>query len=196
MLVGVIYMIDTAQLLINFLLFVLLPIWGIAGFADWLCHRFTHIESTSGLKESLMHSLMGVQIAIPILLCLLFEINVLILLICIVTWLLHELVAHWDVRYAAPQREISIWEMHAHNYLGTLPMYMLIIIVIINWSVFIQLLSLDWSGSMRLDLLQQAHGGEGYLPIYLTCMAVLCVFPYLEENIRCLRFHLKTRRSL
>ena len=56
-------MIDTNDLLINFLLFVLLPIWGIAGFCDWLCHRATRIESTSGLKESLMHSLMGVQLA-------------------------------------------------------------------------------------------------------------------------------------
>ena len=66
-------MIDTSDLLINFLLFVLLPIWGIAGFCDWLCHRATNIESTSGLKESLIHSLMGLQLGIPVILCLNFE---------------------------------------------------------------------------------------------------------------------------
>ena len=179
-------MTDTTQLLINFLLFALLPIWGIAGFCDWLCHRATKIESTSGIKESLMHSLMGIQIGIPILLCLFFEVNVLILLICVLTWLLHEGVAHWDVSYAAPRRTISIWEMHAHNYLGTLPMYMLIIIVIINWSEFIKLVSFQWQGQMVLIPLDQPQGGAGYVTAYLTFMAVLCVFPYFEENIRCL----------
>lgn len=40
-----------------------------------------------------MHAVMGVQIGIPILLCLLFEVNVLILIICLLVWLLHEAVA-------------------------------------------------------------------------------------------------------
>ena len=186
-------MIDTTDLLINFLLFVLLPIWGIAGFCDWLCHRATHIESTSGLKESLLHSLMGVQLAIPILLCLNFHVNVLILLICFFTWVSHELVAHWDVQYAAPIREISIWEMHAHNYLATLPMYMLITIGIINWPVVVDLVSLRWQGNMGFDMLASRPGGDSYLPAYLLLMTVLCVFPYFEENIRCLRAYLKNR---
>ncbi len=185
---------DTTALLINFLLFVLLPIWGISGFCDWLCHRATQIETTSGLKESLLHSLMGMQLGIPILLCLNFKINVLILLICFCTWILHELIAHWDVHYASPRRKISIWEMHAHNYLATLPMYMLITIVIINWSVFLDLISFNWAGNMDLVWLENPPGGTGYLPIYLTFMAVLCVFPYLEENIRCFRVYLNNRR--
>ena len=66
---------DPSRLLINLILYGLLPLWGIAGFIDWCCHRATKVESTSGLKESLVHSLMGVQLGIPILLCLLFEIN-------------------------------------------------------------------------------------------------------------------------
>ncbi|UYG07195.1 hypothetical protein [Halomonas sp. M4R1S46] len=63
---------DTHSLLIQVLLYVFLPLWGIAGFVDWCCHRATRIEATSGLKESLVHSLMGVQVGIPILLCLLY----------------------------------------------------------------------------------------------------------------------------
>ena len=63
-------MADTRQLLINLILYGLLPLWGITGFIDWICHRLSQVESTSGLKESLIHSLMGVQLAIPILLCL------------------------------------------------------------------------------------------------------------------------------
>lgn len=175
------------QLLINLLLYVFLPLWGVAGLADWCCHRATKIEATSGLRESLLHSLMGIQIGIPILLCLLFYINVIVLLICFAAWLLHELIAHMDVQFASPRREISIWEMHAHDYLATLPLYMLSMIVIINWPVFIDLITFQWQGQMELVLLDKPHGGKGYLPFYLSFMAFVCVFPYLEENIRCLK---------
>ncbi|MBB3231266.1 diguanylate cyclase [Halomonas stenophila] len=187
---------DTHSLLIQVLLYVFLPLWGIAGFVDWCCHRATRIEATSGLKESLVHSLMGVQVGIPILLCLLYEVNVLVLLICLAAWLLHELVAHWDVHYAAPRRHISIWEMHAHSYLASLPFYMLAMIVVINWPVMRDLLALDWAGQLRLQPLDAPHGGEGYLPVYLGFMALLAFLPYAEENLRCLRHALKPRRTL
>lgn len=178
---------DTGQLLINALLFVFLPLWGIAGFVDWCCHRATNIETTSGLKESLMHSVMGIQVGIPILFCLVFRVNVLILLICLAAWLLHEIVAHMDVHYAAPRRRISIWEMHAHSYLATLPFYMLACIFIINWPVVIDLVTFNWQGQLVFRRMEYAHGGETYLPLYLMFMAMICGFPYLEENLRCLR---------
>ncbi|MCG6658461.1 diguanylate cyclase [Halomonas campisalis] len=184
---------ETQTLLIHALLYLFLPLWGIAGFADWCCHRATRIETTSGLKESLMHSLMGLQVGIPILLCLLFRINVLVLLICLLAWVLHELVAHWDVHYTAPRRRIGIWEMHAHSYLASLPLYMLAMILILNWPVVLDLVRLEWAGQLRLERLAEPHGGERYLPLYLTFMAVLCVFPYLEENLRCLRHSLSER---
>ena len=72
----------TDDLLVKLILYGLLPLWGIAGLFDWACHRATRIERTSGLKESLMHSLMGVQLGIPIILCLIFRFNVLILILC------------------------------------------------------------------------------------------------------------------
>ncbi|MFP3345230.1 diguanylate cyclase, partial [Halomonas sp. SIMBA_159] len=68
------------------------------------------------------------------------------MLICIAAWLAHEAVAHYDVHYAAPKRHISVWEMHAHNYLATLPLYMLLLIIVINYPVFIKLISFDWQG--------------------------------------------------
>ena len=105
------------QLLITLLLSGQLPLWGITGLIDWCCHRATHIETTSGLKESLIHSVMGIQLGIPIVLTLVFYVNVTVLLICIAAWLMHEFVAHWDVHYSAPKREISIWEVHVHNYM-------------------------------------------------------------------------------
>ena len=73
---------------------------------------------------------------------------------------------------------------------------MLITILIINWPVFLKLLSLDWSNnSFTFTTLQIPHGGEDYLPTYLTFMAIFCVFPYFEENIRCLRAVIKNRQQ-
>ena len=43
---------------------------------------------------------MGLQLGIPILLCLIFQVNVLIIFVCALMWVLHEIVAHWDVHYA------------------------------------------------------------------------------------------------
>jgi hypothetical protein len=180
-------MADTNHLLLNLILYGLLPLWGVTGFIDWCCHRATHVETTSGLKESLIHSLMGVQLGIPIVLCLMFRINVLVLLICIAMWVLHEIAAHWDVHYAAPRRKISIWEVHVHNYMATVPLYLLMLILVLNWAVARQLVTLQWSGQLTLIRLPDPPGGSGYLPAYLAFMAILCVFPYLEENIRCLR---------
>lgn len=181
---------DPRHLLINLILYGLLPLWGIAGFLDWCCHRATRVESTSGLKESLIHSLMGIQLGIPIVLCLLFEVNVLVLLVCVAMWLLHEVVAHWDVRYATPRRHISIWEVHVHNYMATVPLYLLMLVVILNWDVALKAVTFNWAGQFKLHLLNQRPGGGTYLPVYLAFMAILCVFPYLEENIRCLRYSL------
>ncbi len=184
---------DTSQLLINIMLYVFLPLWGIAGFVDWCCHRATKIEQNSGIKESLLHSLMGIQMAIPIALCLLFEVNVLILLICIIAWICHEIVAHLDVHYASPIRKISIWEMHAHTYLGSLPFYMLTLIIVINWDYFLLLINLDWTGHLAFIPISTPHGSSGYIPSYLTFMCIVCVFPYIEENIRCLKTYLKRK---
>lgn len=182
------------QLLVNLILYGLLPLWGITGFIDWCCHRATHVERTSGLKESLIHSLMGIQLGIPILLCLLFEINVLVLLICVLMWVMHEIAAHWDVHYASPRRKISIWEVHVHNYMATLPLYLLMLIVVLNWDVALRLLTFQWEGQLTLNRLSRPHGGSAYLTGYLVFMTVFCVFPYLEENIRCLRYALAERR--
>lgn len=188
-------MAEQNQLLMNLILYGLLPLWGICGFIDWCCHRATKVESTSGIKESLVHSLMGIQLGIPIVLCLTFQMNVLILLICVAMWLAHEFVAHWDVHYATSRRHISIWEVHVHNYMATVPLYLLMLIVVLNWDVAVKTVTLDWAGQFGLHRLQTPPGGNSYLPAYLTFMGILCVVPYLEENIRCLRHWRATRNT-
>jgi hypothetical protein len=184
---------DTNQLLISLILYGLLPLWGITGFIDWCCHRASAIEKTSGLKESLTHSLMGIQLGIPIFLGLFFRINVLILLICLVVLLTHALVAHWDVKYSAPLREISALETHVHSYMATIPLFLLSLIFVINWEVVLKLVTFDWRGQFSLSPTPSLQLTSAYRRGYLIFMAVLCVFPYLEENLRCLRVARGTR---
>jgi len=46
-------------------MYFVLPLWLAAGFADYLCHRASHIEATSGPKESALHLLQFAEMAIP-----------------------------------------------------------------------------------------------------------------------------------
>ncbi|MGZ3585148.1 MAG: hypothetical protein ACXVCT_20590 [Ktedonobacterales bacterium] len=56
----------------RYLLYVVLPTWLAAGFADYLFHRRTKIEQTSGPRESLIHWLMMTETGIPVLMGLFF----------------------------------------------------------------------------------------------------------------------------
>ncbi len=51
----------------RFLMYAILPIWSFAGFLDWLWHKQTSIETTSGVKESIMHLVMMAEAGVPIL---------------------------------------------------------------------------------------------------------------------------------
>ena len=139
---------------------------------------------------------MGIQLGVPLLLTILFYVNVSVLRICIAAWLLHEFIEHWDVHYSAPIRHISIWEVHVHNYMSTVPLYLLMLIVVMNWDMFLNLITLNWEGHMQFQRMEKAHGSPPYLKWYLAFMAVTCVLPYVEENIRCLRVYLRQRSEI
>ncbi|WP_292124191.1 hypothetical protein [Mesorhizobium sp.] len=104
------------------LMYFVMPIWLIAGFADWLCHRATHIESTTGAKESLIHLLMFVEVGIPLLAAMFLEVNSLIIALMMVVFLAHEATAIWDVRYATTARTVSPVEQHVHSFLEMIPL--------------------------------------------------------------------------
>jgi hypothetical protein len=84
----------------------------------------------------------------------LFEMNVLVYLLCLTTLVAHEWVAHRDVAYAMDKREISIWEVHAHNYLATIPFYLLALISVLNPNTVAKVFTLDWAGEHRWPLRQ------------------------------------------
>src|ERR1700693_4291611 len=49
------------QTMRRFIGFFVLPVWLAAGFLDYIMHRRTKIETTTGLSESLMHTLMMLE---------------------------------------------------------------------------------------------------------------------------------------
>ena len=55
-----------SQAVVSILLYFILPLWLAAGFADYLCHRASRIETTAGYKESLIHLLMFAEVALPL----------------------------------------------------------------------------------------------------------------------------------
>src|SRR4051812_17049795 len=75
------------------LMYVVLPMWLAAGFADYLCHRAARIETTSGWKESALHLLQFAEMAVPTLAAIFLEINALIFLIMIIAIILHHATA-------------------------------------------------------------------------------------------------------
>src|SRR5438552_8133692 len=96
-----------ADVLRSVLMYFVLPLWLVAGFADYLCHRASHIATTAGAKESLIHLLMLTEMAIPVTAAMALEVNALVILIMMLCWALHEATAVWDVFYAYSKREVT-----------------------------------------------------------------------------------------
>jgi hypothetical protein len=76
--------------------------------------------------------------------------------------------------------------VHAHNYLATLPFFLFLLIVVRKWDVFIDLITLNWSGGFGLEWRKEPLGATGnYAAFYIGTMAILVVVPYFQEWWRC-----------
>ncbi|MBZ9735957.1 diguanylate cyclase [Mesorhizobium sp. CA18] len=176
-----------ADPMVLILMYFILPVWLVAGFADWLCHRATHIESTTGAKESLIHLLMFAEVGIPLLAAMFLEVNALVIAVMIVTFFIHEATAIWDVRYATTARTVSPVEQHVHSFLEMIPLMGLVIVVALHWGQFLALFGAGTERA-RFDLAWK----EQQLPvIYIAVVMIVIVLfellPYVEEFVRGLR---------
>lgn len=169
--------------LIQLLFYVIFPLWVLAGLADWWCHRRSHIETSSGLKESLIHSLMLIEIAVPVLLGLFFEITPAILLFMVACLILHEITTLWDVSLATKQRYISPLEQHIHSFLELLPFCALLIVCALHWEA-VQSLPHPSSYPIKGLQLKASPIPFSYLLPLLTAITVLLVLPFGEELVR------------
>lgn len=183
---------ETDDILRGMLMYFVLPLWLVAGFADYLCHRAAHIERTSGWKESALHLLQFAEMAVPVLAALFLEITSAVILLMIVCLILHEATAIWDVRYAAATREVTPTEQHIHSFLEMLPLMGLLLVIALYWPAFAALFGVgspDFSFRWKQQQLPVA-----YIVTMLTLTALFEVLPYLEEFLRTLRHRRPTTR--
>lgn len=154
----------------------LFPLWLAAGFADWLCHRASRIEQTSGATESRLHVLLFALIALPVMLLLTLEVTALTLVIMLLALLAHQAVSLWDTSYSQPRRFISPIEQQVHGFLELVPLFALAIVVALEWEA---VRTPEWRATPRGTL-------PGYAPLaWLALAGGLSMI--LEEWWRCRR---------
>lgn len=168
---------DTAQATGFLLLYVLLPLWLAAGLADWACHRATAIERSSGIKESLLHLLMLVEMGVAVLAGLLLEITAAVLVIMAIAFVLHEATALWDITYAIKYREVTPIEQQVHSFLEMLPLMALAFVAVLHWDQVRG--PAEWGLRPKSQPLPVA-----YLTTLLSLIVLLNVLPFIEELLR------------
>jgi hypothetical protein len=90
--------------------------------ADYVMHRRTRIERTSGLGESVIQALMMAEISVPFMLILLCEVNPLLLGVSTAAAGVHEATAISDVRAAVDGGpEVRPAEQYVQSFLESLP---------------------------------------------------------------------------
>jgi hypothetical protein len=182
---------STAALLQNFLMYVVVPVWLLAGLADYFCHRASSIERTSGASESLLHLLQFSLVGVPLLAALFLEINAAVLLVMLIGLALHQATAIWDVRYANATRHVSPAEQHVHGVLEMAPAVATAVVAILKWPDFLSLFGVG-DARFALELKHVALPG-GYLAAVLLGVLLFGALPYGEELLRTLRAGSVTR---
>lgn len=173
----------TAVLLQQLLLWGVLPLWLLAGFGDWMCHRAYRIEHDAGTRESLLHWLMLLEMGPALAAALLLDITAAVLVLLFVLCVAHELTTWWDLAYAASRRRIPPVEQWVHALQLSLPWAGLVSLALIHHDQVLALLGSgvpDWSLRPKQQPLPVA-----YLWGVAAAGALLAALPFAEETLRC-----------
>jgi len=175
----------------RYTMYFLLPLWIVPGLLDYVWHRRTKIESTSGLQESVLHSLMLAEVGIPPFAGLLLEINAGVIAVMMGGFLLHEATAVWDVAYTVKRRLILPKEQHTHSFLEVLPFCGLSFVICMHWEQFLALAGQGKEQPSFRIRLKRPTLPAGYLTSMLASIVSFLVFPYGEELWRCWRARIR-----
>jgi len=172
------------ELLVGLVRYGLFPLWVIAGFGDYCCHRLTRIERTSGRVESSLHVVQYLQIVAGVALVVLLEVTSLVLVAVIALALLHLATGYVDIAYTTGRREISPLEQHVHSYMEMLPAVATALLVVLYWSAFAAIFngdSADWTIARRQQPLPTGGLAAVAIGFGLAGLAIA------EEYVRCAR---------
>lgn len=164
-----------------------LPLWAMAGFGDWLCHRLQRMEETAGLPEAILHSLMLAVLGTASLAVLFLQVNAAVLLGMLLACVVHEGLVWRDLAFANRHRKVGAIEQWIHGIQTAMPWVLLVGICLLHRDQFLAILGAaeapaDWVLRPKRDPLPGA-----YLVTVLIGCGVLVVLPFLEELWRCAR---------
>ena len=167
--------------------FVVIPLWLAAGLCDYVCHRASAIERTSGTPESILHLIQFGLVGLPIVAALFLAVKAGLLLAFILFILLHHAVAFADVRYANHMRVVTPVEQMVHSFLEILPITAFLLIGALHFG---QLAALFGGGNEVAQWMPRPKPHP--LPVWYSASVlagafVLNFLPYSEELVRCLR---------
>ncbi|MFF6846681.1 diguanylate cyclase [Streptomyces antimycoticus] len=171
----------------RFLMYGVMPLWFVPAVANWIMHRRTRIEETSGTKESAIHALMMTEAGIPVAMGLLARVNPLVLSVMGGAALAHGATALWDVSLATGEREVRPVEQHIHSFLEVLPLSAMAFTSCLHWDqVRAALRGGDRPEDWKL-LPKDNPLPARYLAAIGLGIGAFVALPYAEEMTRCLR---------
>jgi ABC-type amino acid transport system permease subunit len=166
------------ELLQMLLVWGLYPVWLLAGAGDYLCHRQTDIEHTSGTRESWLHLLQFVTLLIAFAAAALMNLNAIVFGIMLALVIAHSVLAHMDVSYTDGRRYISPIEQLVHGFMDVVPLIAVVLIGVLHWS------EITTSPTSPIFSLRPPELGRTLL---LSSFAVMSGAPILEELARTYR---------
>jgi ABC-type proline/glycine betaine transport system permease subunit len=169
------------------LMYVVYPLWVVAGFADWSCHRRTGIAVTSGLGENALHWLMYAEIGVGLAAVAFFEINAAVLAIVLAVFVVHEATVYWDLDYSTMRRDVGPFEQMVHSFLELLPLASLALLALLAWPQAQALMHLD---SVAPDWSLRPKDEPWpffYVAGALAASVLFNALPLMQETISCLR---------
>ncbi len=170
---------------------VVLPLWMAAGSLDYVLHRGSRIESTSGTHESRLHAAGIAVSAVPVLGGLLLEIDAGALAAMVAGYVAHVGMTVWDIAYVDGRRRIVPLEQHVHAMLELLPFTALSLLTIAHRD---QALALVGRGEVRARLqlrFKRRPIPARALTATIVAFAAFVALPYAEELLRCVRYERK-----
>jgi hypothetical protein len=164
----------------SLLVYVVLPLWVIAGFLDYLCHRQSDIEHANGAKESIIHWMMLLEVGLPLVLAVFFRINALLLALMIACLVAHEITGYLDLKLAMATRKVTILEHQIHSALEMLPFAAILLVMALHWPQTQALFGFGLEAAdFSLGSKQIPSWGEILPPA--AAFIVLVLVPYAEE---------------
>jgi hypothetical protein len=170
----------------DILMYIVLPLWVLAGFVDYCCHRTSDVEHANGVKETTLHWLMLGEVGVPILAAVFLRIDALLILFMIACLIVHEVTGYLDLKLAMATRKVTAFEQQVHSVLEMMPLAALLLLTALHWPQAEALFGFGQEAAdFSLALKPPPTWRELILP--MAGFLVLAIVPYAEEFVRGLR---------